>query len=148
MTTPKATSIAEYLKDIPADQRKEIKKVRTLIKKNISAGFKETMNWGMINYEVPLSTYPDTYNKKPLQFIGLAAQKNSISLYLMCIYQTPELLEKLNKGYERINKKPNMGKSCIRFKSTDDIPLTEIGSVIKKVSLKKFIAAYEAVKIK
>ena len=146
MTTSKATTVSEYLKEIPENQRKEIKKVRELVKKNIGEGFKETINWGMINYEVPLSTYPDTYNKKPLHFIGLAAQKKNISLYLMCIYQTPELLEELNKGFDRIGKKPNMGKSCIRFKHTDDIPMTEIGKIIKRVTLKKFIAAYEAVK--
>jgi len=88
MTTSKATTVSEYLKEIPENQRKEIKKVRELVKKNIGEGFKETINWGMINYEVPLSTYPDTYNKKPLHFIGLAAQKNNISLYLMYIPDT------------------------------------------------------------
>ena len=146
MTSTNKTTIAEYLKGIPTDQRTEIKKVRELIKKNIGEGFKESINWGMISWEVPLSTYPDTYNKKPLHFIGLATQKNNISLYLMCIYQTPELLEELDKGFKRIGKKPNMGKSCIRFKHTDDIPMTEIGKIIKKITLKKFIAAYEAVK--
>ncbi len=104
------------------------------------------MNWGMISYQVPLAIYPTTYNKKPLMFAALAAQKNNLSLYLMCIYQSPDLLHEIKAGFERLGNKPNMGKSCIRFKKADDIPLETIGTVIRKMTLKRFLAEYERVK--
>lgn len=146
MVSSKAKTVSQYLKELPKDRRDELEKVRHVVKKNLGKGFVETMNWGMISYEVPLATYPDTYNGKPLSFAALAAQKHNFSLYLMCIYQSPEFLEQVNEGFKKIGKKPNMGKSCIRFKSAEDIPLAVIGKVIKKVSLKKFVDAYELVK--
>ena len=146
MVSSKAKTITEYLKELPPDRRKEIKKVRDVIKKNLRPGFVETMNWGMISFEVPLETYPETYNGKPLSFIALASQKNNISLYLMCIYQDPDSLKELKSGFEKLKIKPNMGKSCVRFKKTEDIPLDIIGKIIKKVTLKKFLNSYETVK--
>jgi len=148
MVSSKATSVTQYLKEIPDSQKTELKKVRKVIKDNLGKGFNECINWGMITYEVPLSTYPDTYNKKPLMFTALAAQKNNISLYMMCIYQSPEFMDQVKKAYEDIGKKPNIGKSCIRFKKAEDIPLKVIGKIIKKVSLKKFIDFYEQAKNK
>ena len=146
MASSRAITVSQYLQEIAKPQRDELKKVRAVVKKNLAKGFVETMNWGMISYEIPLSTYPDTYNKKPLSFVALAAQKNNISLYLMCIYQSPEFLQQVKQGFREMGKKPNMGKSCIRFKNTNDIPLDVIGAIIKKVTVKKFIESYEKVK--
>lgn len=146
MVSSKATTVTQYLKELPPERRKEVKKVREVIKKNLQKGFVEKMNWGMISYEVPLETYPETYNGKPLSFVALAAQKNNYSLYLMCMYQEPDFLEDLKAGFEKIGKKPNMGKSCVRFKKTEDIPLDVVGKIIKKVTLKKYLDSYEKVK--
>lgn len=143
MVNSRATSAAQYLSEIPNDQRDQLQKVRLVVKRNLGKGFDEAMNWWMISYQIPLSTYPTTYNKKPLMFAALAAQKHNISLYLMCIYQSSELLDQIIEGYRDMGKKPNMGKSCIRFKSVEDIPLEIIGKVIKEVSLRKFIGQYE-----
>ena len=33
-----------------------------MILANLPDGYEEAMNWGMITYQVPLETYPDTYN--------------------------------------------------------------------------------------
>ena len=33
------------------------------------------MNYGMISYEIPLETFPKTYNKKPLQYAALASHE-------------------------------------------------------------------------
>ncbi len=143
MVSSKAKTVTQYLKEIPAHQKVELKKVREVLKKNLCKGFVESMNWGMISYEVPLKTYPETYNGKPLMLASLAAQKNNISLYLMCAYQDPGLHDTLLEAFQKIGKKPNMGKSCIRFKKTEDIPLPTIGRIIKKVTLKKFLETYE-----
>ncbi len=38
-----------------------------------------------------------------------------------------------------------MGKSCVRFKKLDDVPLKVIGEAIRRVPAKKFIDHYESV---
>ena len=148
MVKSTAVDVDQYLSELPDGERIIIGRVRDTVLKNLNPGFEETMNWGMISYEIPLSAYPDTYNKKPLLFAALAAQKRHYSLYLMSVYQNPALNDYLLNGFKEINKKPNMGKSCIRFKCTDDIPLKVIGEIIRKTTVEDFIKTYEKVRRK
>src|SRR5688572_32641645 len=105
MAKSTAASVADYLNELPADRRRDIEAVRAVIKKNLPAGFKETMNWGMISYEIPLSVYSSTYNKQPLAYAGLAAQKNYNALYLMSAYSSKKLETKLKDGFTKAGKK-------------------------------------------
>lgn len=146
MASSNAKTIDDYLNELEPDRREIISNVLKVIQDNIPDGFEETMNWGMICFEVPLSTYPKTYNKKPLMNVALAAQKNYNSLYLMSAYTDDTLLDELKQGFDDAGLKMNMGKSCIRFKKLEDIPLDTIGSIISKVSLDQFIAYYEKYK--
>lgn len=146
MASSNAKTVKEYLNELEPDRRNIISSVLKVIRDNIPKDYEETMNWGMICFEVPLSTYPKTYNKKPLMNIALAAQKNYNSLYLMSAYTDEKLLDELKQGFDDANLKMNMGKSCIRFKKVDDIPLDTIGSIISKVSLEEFITFYEKYK--
>ena len=82
MVQSAAKSIPEYLASLPPERRVVIEELRRLILENLPPGYEERMGYGMACYEIPLSRYPDTYNKQPLCYIGLAAQKNSFSLYL------------------------------------------------------------------
>ena len=143
MASSKATTVAKYLKELPADRRKVVSAVREMIREHLPAGYEETMNWGMICYEVPLSTYPVTYNKQPLMFAGLAAQKNHLGLYLMCVYSNPKREKQLRDAFAKAGKKLDMGKSCIRFKTAEDLPLAAIGKIIASTTPKAFIKAYE-----
>lgn len=146
MASSSAKTVEEYLNELEPQKHEIISSVLKVIRENIPEGFEETMNWGMICFEVPLATYPKTYNKKPLMNVALAAQKNYNSLYVMSAYTDDALLDELKKGFADNNLKMNMGKSCIRFKKLEDIPLDTIGSLISKVSLEKFIAYYEKFK--
>lgn len=146
MASSNATTVKEYLNELEPDRREIISAVLKVIQKSIPDGFEETMNWGMICFEVPLSIYPKTYNKKPLMNVALSAQKNYNSLYLMSAYTDDKLLNELKQGFQDANLKMNMGKSCIRFKKLGDIPLDTIGNIISKVSLDEFITFYEKVK--
>ncbi len=143
MTNSKAATVEEYLQGLAPEQRGILETVRNVILDNLPKGYEENMNWGMISYEIPLSRYPTTYNKKPLSYAALAAQKDSYSLYLMCAYTDAEQREKLEKAFEQIEKKPNMGKSCIRFKAVEDIPLAAIGELIASTSAEEYIEIYE-----
>ena len=143
MVQSNAKNVEDYLKELDEEKRKVIIKVREEILENLPEGYVETMNWGMISYEIPLKTYPDTYNNKPLMFAALAAQKNYYSLYLTPVYQSEALKRWLLKQFEKENKIIDMGKSCLRFKKIDDLPLDAIGELIKRITVQKFIDIYE-----
>ena len=143
MVSSKAATVAQYLAELPADRRAEIEKVRDLVNAALPAGYREGMGFGMIGWVVPLEAYPDTYNKQPLAYAGLAAQKNYNSLYLTCVYASKERTEQLRKAAAAAGKKLDMGKSCVRFKSPEDLPLDVVGSVIAAVSAEKWIEIFE-----
>ena len=140
MVSTSTTTATDYLASLPQDRREVISAVRELILRNLPEGYQETINWGMLSYEVPLETYPDTYNKKPLSYVGLAAQKNYNSLYLVSVYQDPADYQELMEAFARMGVKPDMGKSCIRFKKLDQIPLEKIARLIAKTSVRDFVA--------
>ena len=81
-----ASTVAQYLSELPTDRREAVEAVRQTILDNLPPGYEEVMNWGMITYQVPLETYPDTYNGKPLMYAALASQKNHMAVYLTGIY--------------------------------------------------------------
>ena len=138
----KANSVEQYLNDLPEDRKESLSIVREAIVKNLPTGYVEVMNWGMITYEVPLETFPDTYNGKPLMYAALASQKNHMSVYLMGCYMSPEIRNKFENAYKQSGKKFDAGKSCIRFKKEEDLPLELIGKTIGSMSVEQFIEHY------
>ena len=139
-----AATVDSYLAGLPDDRREAISAVRTAILDNLPAGLVETMNWGMITYEIPLSIVPDTYNGQPLAYAALASQKNYMSVYLMAIYGSEDLRAKFEADYAASGKRMDMGKSCVRFKRLDDLPLDVIGRAIKACSMEQYIEAHDA----
>ena len=97
----------------------------------------------MISCVVPLERYPDTYNGQTLGIVSLASQKNYISLYLMGVYATPEISDWFHDRWKATGKKLDMGKSCVRFRRLEDLPLDLIGQTVAKVSVDDFIRVYE-----
>ena len=138
----KANSVEQYLNGLPEDRKESLSIVREAIVKNLPTGYVEVMNWGMITYEVPLETFPDTYNGKPLMYVALASQKNHMSVYLMGCYMSPEIRKKFENAYKQSGKKFDAGKSCIRFKKEEDLPLELIGKTIGSMSVEQFIENY------
>jgi len=136
-------TVSAYIESLPEERRNVIKIVRKLILENLPEGIVEAMNWGMICYEVPLETYPNTYNKKPLMYAALAAQKNHYAIYLTGAYMDEEKMKAVIAGFNEMRIKPNMGKSCIRFTKLEKIPLDAILKVVKETSLSEFIKGYE-----
>ena len=134
-----AKTIKEYLSELEAPRAKDIKALIELTRKNIKPGFDETMRWGMISYEVPLSLSGPTYNKQPLNYIGIASQKHHISFYLMGIYAGKGLLEEFQSRWAKSGKKLDMGKGCVRFKTLEQADLTTLTWAIKQQSPKQLI---------
>ena len=138
-----AKTVAEYIKSLPPERALVIKQIRKLVKQNIPDGFKECMRWGMISWEVPLTRYPMTYNGQPLSYIGLAAQKNNYSLYLMGCYANEKDRAAFENGFKAAGKKLDAGKSCVRFKKIEDLPLDLIAKQVSKYSVEGYINLYE-----
>lgn len=143
----KAETVTEYIEQIPEERKKTIKQLRSIIKKNLPKGFKECISYGMPAYVVSLNTYPDGYHCKkdtPLPFISFASQKNFIAIYHMGIYADEKLMKWFIKEYPKYSSnKLDMGKSCIRFKKTDDIPMDLIAELMTKMTVKDWINLYE-----
>jgi len=134
-----ATTITEYLAEMPEDRREAITKVRDTIIKHLPGGYEEALNWGMITYQVPLEIYPDTYNKKPLMYAALANQKNHMAVYLTGIYMDKDLYQDFEEKYRNTGKRYDVGKSCVRFRKLEDLPLELISESIGAISMEEFI---------
>lgn len=140
-----ATTVAAYLAELPPERRAIVSTVRDLVNSHLPPGYSETMGWGMICWGVPLSRYPDTYNRQPLCYAALAAQKNAYSLHLMGVYADSKDERSLREAYEKAGKKLDMGKCCLRFKSLDGLLQDEIARLIAGTSVEDYIAHYERV---
>lgn len=134
-----AQTVDQYLADLPADRRESISAVRDVIVQNLPEGIEEVMNWGMITYEVPLETCSDTYNGKPLMYAALASQKNHMAVYLTGIYMSDERRDTFEKKYRATGKRFDVGKSCVRFRKLDNLPLPLIGETIGSMTTSDFV---------
>ena len=135
----KAITVEQYLNELPNERKEAMSIVRQTIVENLPDGYNEVMNWGMITYEVPLETYPNTYNGKPLMYAALASQKNYMSVYLTGCYMSLDVRNKFKKAYKKSGKRFDAGKSCIRFKKVNDLPLELLGKTIASMDVNKFI---------
>jgi hypothetical protein len=144
--TSKATTVEEYLAELPADRRDALNTLRAVIAKSLDKGFAEQMQYGMISWVVPHKLYPPGYHcdpKQPLPFASLASQKNYVSLYLHFLYQMPEQEQWLREQFQAAGKKLDLGKCCLRFKKMDDVPLHVVGEAVARLGVADFIQVYE-----
>lgn len=144
----KADSVEDYISKIPEERQEIFKKIFDTITDNLPEGFQKGVSYGMVGWDVPLETYPAGYHctpGSPLPFMGLASQKNFIAFYHMGMYAKPELLDWFVAEFPKHSKrKLDMGKSCVRFKKMDDIPLELLAEVSKKMTVVDWINIYEA----
>lgn len=143
----KPNTVEEYLEVLTSDRREALEAIRKTILKNIDAPFEEGIQYGMIGYYVPHSVFPDGYHcdpKLPLPFGSIASQKKHIGLYFFCVYMDEDLQKWFVDAWKKTGKKLDMGKSCVRVKTLEDIPLEVIAALFKRVKAKAFIKTYQA----
>lgn len=143
----KPTTVDEYLAQLPEDRRQGLQQVRKVILKNLPKGYEEGIQYGMIGYFVPHSLYPSGYHcdtTQPLPFLHIASQKNHMAVYMFCLYIDESEMDWFQDAWAKTGKKLDMGKSCVRFKKVDDLPLPLIGQAVKRVPVTRFIASYES----
>lgn len=147
-----AKTVNEYIAELPEDRKETVQKLRKIISENLPKGFEECISYGMIGWVVPHSMYPKGYHcspELPLPFLNLASQKNSINLYHMGIYADDKLLNWFLEEFPKYSKKKiDVGKSCMRFKKSDDVPYELIGELASKISPEQWIERYENIFLK
>ena len=143
MAGSKATTVEAYLKELAEERRVEIAAVRKLVLRHLPEGYEEGMSYGMISWHVPLAKYPDTYNKQPLGYLGLAAQKNYNALYLMGCHVDSSQEKRLKDAYRKAGRKIDMGKVCLRFQRAGELPVEVLGKLIAEMKPADMIAVHE-----
>ncbi|MCF1713500.1 DUF1801 domain-containing protein [Flavihumibacter sp. RY-1] len=147
MVSSTAPTVSDYLRELPEEKRAVMQSLRSIVQKNIPTGFQECMQYGMISYVVPHSLYPSGYHcdpRQPLPFLSLAAQKNHFAVYHMGMYADPQLLSWFQEAFAaHYPYKLDMGKSCMRFKKPEQVPVELIGELAAKMSPKDWISLYE-----
>ncbi len=143
-----AQNLQDYLSKIPEDRQEGFQKLYTTLKNSLPKGFSEEFSYGMPSFVISLEDYPNGYHcakNTALPFLSLANQKNFIAFYHMGMYAKPELLAWFQNEFPKHStKKLDMGKSCVRFKKTEDIPLELIGELCTKLTPKEWIEIYES----
>lgn len=142
MASSRAATVEEYLAELPPERRQVVSAVRDVVLRSLPEGYRESMGFGMIVWEIPLERYPVTYNKQPLGYAALAAQKNYYALYLS-VYQDAEQEARFREEFARAGKKLDMGKSCVRFRKLDDLPLDVVGRTVASTPPEELIRRYE-----
>lgn len=138
----KSKTVGQFLSALPAGKREVAEEVIALVRKNIPKGYKEEMALGFVTWSVPLSVYPDTYNKQALWYVAFNTTKSGLSLYLMSVYGSKEREAAFTAAYKKAGKKLDMGRACLRFKTTDDLVIPAVKAAIKSMSMKQYIEAY------
>lgn len=145
----KATTVAQYLQELPDDRRAAVEAVRKVIRANLDRDIEEGMQYGMIGYYVPHRVFPPGYHcdpRQPLPYACLASQKHHLSLYLMSAYAegTPEE-GWFRQAWAKSGKKLDMGKCCIRFKRAEDLALDVIAEAFRRIGATEHVAHYTSV---
>lgn len=146
-------TVSAYLASLTPEKRAAIEEARAFVRKHLPKGYAEFMNWGVINWGIPLDEFPDTYNGQPLCYVGLGAKKNYNSLYLMGVYDTstgdytaPFAKQLLADAFAKAGKRLDMGQCCLHFKQLDDLELTSVAKVIAMSPPKEYLAYYKRAK--
>ena len=144
----KATSVQQYLEELPEDRRQVLQAIREVILKNVDRDIEEGMQYGMIGYYVPHHIYPQGYHcdpKQPLPYLSMASQKNHMALYMMLAYIDGTDDTWFRKKWAATGRKLDMGKCCIRFRRLEDVALDVVAEAIRRVPTQKHIEFYENV---
>ena len=139
----KAKTAEEYLAELDEDRREQLSIVRNVVLENLPEGYEEEVRWGMISYVVPFSVLAETYNKQPLMYAALASQKRHMAVYLTNVYGDESVENWFRERYLATGKRLDMGKSCVRFRKLDDLPLELVGEAIGRTPIEEFVEVYK-----
>ena len=129
----------DYIASLPDDRRAAIAEVRRVVRESLPAGYEEGLQYGMITWFVPLARYAQTYNGQPLVVAGLASQRGYMSLYLNSVYGDPAAEALFRQGWAATGKPLDMGRSCVRFRKLENLPLDLVAETLARADLDGFV---------
>ena len=143
--TPKdSTTVAGFLSKLPPERRREVERVRRVLRRHMPSGYEEVISKNMLVYQVPLKHYSETYNKQPLWYVALASEKSYLSLHVVSVYADASLAKQLKDAFKAQGKKLDMGKACIHFKRADELALDSIGEIVASTPLERWVEIAKA----
>lgn len=131
-----AKSPEEYISKLEEPRKTEIDQLHKIIRKTVPS-LEPTMAFGMIGYG-PFHYKYKSGREGDWMLIGLASQKNYISLYITCTTDGQYLAER----YKDKLPKASIGKSCIRFKKLADVDMKVLQKLLKEAEKIGFPADY------
>lgn len=144
-TMPKnSTTVADFLAQLSPERRREVERVRRVLRRHMPSGYEEVISKNMLVYQVPLKHYSETYNKQPLWYVALASEKSYLSLHLVSVYADASLAKQLKDAFKAEGKKLDMGKACIHFKTADELALDSIGEIVASTPLERWVEIAKA----
>ena len=108
-------TVDQYLQALAPDRKEALEKVRKLILNTIPE-IEETMRYNMPTYE------------KDEVVCALASQKHYISLYM-----DVELVQEHKEELKHLD----VGKSCIRFKRINDLPMDTVKEILEETVVRQ-----------
>lgn len=141
------STVEQYLAGLPSDRRAALQAVRKEINRNLPSGYEEGLQFGMISWFVPLSTYPKGYGENarvPLPLLSLGSPKSHMALHMLCFYGNPTLSAWFATEYKKTGKKLDMGLGCVRFKTLEALALDVVGRMVARVPPAQHVANYRA----
>ena len=138
---PTPAIVEEYLAALVGARGEAVRSVFATVRDAVPAGYELGDFRGAPHWFVPFSRVPTTYNGEPLAFTTLIAQKNHASLYLS-VHGSPERDEAFRTAWAAKGLKLDMGKSCLRFRTLDDVDLGLIAEAVS-IPVDEFVDTYE-----
>jgi len=121
----KAKTVKEYFDAVPKERKEAVLFLHNFICKS-APKLKPHFSYNMIGY----GAFPYLNSKKVTMewyVIGLANQKNYISIYVCAFEKGQYIAEKYKKDLGKVT----VGKSCISFKRIEDVNLPALKKVIQ-----------------
>jgi uncharacterized protein YdhG (YjbR/CyaY superfamily) len=112
----KAATVTEYLAQLPPDRRAALSKLRDLVRKTVPEAV-EGMQYGMAAY-----TLGEV-------LCGLGSQKNHMAFYVCDV----EIVDRYRDRLGAID----CGKSCVRFRRLEDLPLDVVEKILTDIFKKR-----------
>ncbi len=119
----KATTVDQYLAELPEARRTAVGQLRALIREAAPTAT-ECMRYGVPSYELGEL------------LCSVAAQKQHYSLYVM----DTKLLDRFRPQLGKLS----VGKGCIRFRTLQDVPLALLRQIVSGAAARRALAVTKA----
>lgn len=124
----KATTVAEYLDQVPPERLETITFLHKFIQDTVPS-LQPHFAYNMLGYgSFPYKNYKKEEPQWPI--IALANQKNYISIYVCAVKDGQYIAEQSKEQLGKVS----VGKSCIRFKKLEDLKLDALKDLLTQAA--------------